>query len=197
MPGRVLRSIVLAAAPVAAILQPAAAQRPVSLEIGRGSVTFVSSAPHEHITATNDKVSGVLSLDERSFAIRVPMRAFVGFNSPLQKEHFEENYVETAYHPNALFEGRIIETTDLRTPGRREVRAKGRFTLHGVARERIVLCTVTIGDDPAGDGSVRVRAEFPVTLADHNIRIPRIVQQKLASVVNVSVDLQFQTSRRP
>lgn len=178
-------------------LLPTAAQRPASLEVGRGSVTFVSSAPHEHITATNARVSGVLALDERSFAIRVPMRAFVGFNSPLQKEHFEENYVEAAANPNALFEGRIIESVDLRVPGRREVRAKGRFTLHGVPRERIVMCTITIGDRAGEAGHVHVQAEFPVTLADHNIRIPRIVQQKLASVVNVAVDLHFEPSRRP
>lgn len=172
-------------------------QAPGKLGIGSGSITFISSAPHEHITATNTAVSGVLSLDERSFAVRVPMRSFVGFNSPLQKEHFEENYLEAVLHPNALFEGRIIEAIDLRTPGQKQVRAKGRFTIHGVARERIVLCDIIIERTPTGRNTVHVRAELTVPLADHDIRVPRIVQQKIASVIDVKVDLLFQPVERP
>lgn len=173
------------------------AQAPGKLGIGSGSITFISSAPHEHITATNTAVSGVLSLDERSFAVRVPMRSFVGFNSPLQKEHFEENYMEAVLYPNALFEGRIIEAVDLRTPGQKQVRAKGRFTIHGVARERIVLCDILIERTPAGRNTVHVRAELTVPLADHDIRVPRIVQQKIASMIDVKVDLLFQPVERP
>jgi polyisoprenoid-binding protein YceI len=173
------------------------AQHPGSLGVGRGTVTFISSAPHELIRATNTAVSGVLSLDERSFAVRVPMRSFNGFNSPLQKEHFEENYVEAVQFPNALFEGRIIEAADLRTPGRKQVRAKGRFTIHGVQRERIVLCNLTVDRSSSGGTTVRVEGEFNVPLADHDIRVPRIVNQKIASVINVKVDLLFQQMPRP
>lgn len=197
MHGRALHVMAIAAVAARMAFAPLAAQRSLTLEVSRGSVTFVSSAPHEHITANNQKVSGVLAMAERSFVVKIPIRAFAGFNSPLQKEHFEENYVEAALHPNALFEGRIIEAVDLRTPGRKEVRAKGRFTLHGVSIERIVLCALTVAIRPGGGSSVRVQAEFPVTLADHNIRVPRIVQQKIASVVDVFVDLQFDPTERP
>lgn len=186
--------------PVAALLMHGItleAQTPNKLGIGNGSVTFISSAPHEHITATNTAVSGVLSLDERSFAVRVPMRSFIGFNSPLQKEHFEENYLEAVLFPNALFEGRIIEAVDLRTPGRKQVRAKGRFTIHGISRERIVLCDLAIERTSAGRNTVHVQAELTVPLADHDIRVPRIVQQKIASVIDVKVDLLFQPVERP
>jgi len=114
------------------------------------------------------------------------MRNFEGFNSALQQEHFFENYVETKDFPNALFEGRIIEACDLASPATFSVRAKGRFTLHGVVQERVVNCTIMVTKE-----YVRVTSVFDVQLAEHGIRVPRVVQQKLASMVKVKVDLLF------
>jgi hypothetical protein len=53
------------------------------------------------------------------------MRSFQGFNSPLQKEHFNENYVESDKFPEASFKGKIIEDQDLTVDGTYELRAKG------------------------------------------------------------------------
>jgi hypothetical protein len=47
----------------------------------------------------------------------------------------------------------------------------------------------------AKDG-IRVTSAFDVSLADHDIRVPRVVQQKLAAVVNVKVDLLFEPSTK-
>ena len=152
----------------------------------KSDVSFVSDAPMERITATNRSASGILDIHDRDFAVRIPMRSFVGFNSALQQEHFYENYLETEAWPNALFEGRIIEATDLSVPGNYSVRAKGRFTLHGIARERIIPCEVVVTRE-----GLRVTGRFDVLLADHGIRIPRVVQQKLAALVNVKLDLLF------
>lgn len=152
----------------------------------KSDVSFVSDAPMERITASNRSASGILDIKDRDFVVRIPMRTFVGFNSSLQQEHFYENYLETEVWPNALFEGRIIEAADLSAPGSYSVRAKGRFTLHGIARERIIPCDVVVTPD-----GLRVTGRFDVLLADHGIRIPRVVQQKLAALVNVKLDLLF------
>jgi hypothetical protein len=149
-------------------------------------VSFVSDAPLERITASNRSASGILDVEQRDFAVRIPMRSFVGFNSPLQQEHFQENYVESTRWPNALFEGRIIEAVDLSAPGTYKVRAKGRFTVHGIARERNIPCEITVTRE-----GIRVSGRFDMLLAEHDIRIPRVVQQKLAATVNVKVDLLF------
>lgn len=112
------------------------------------------------------------------------MRSFIGFNSPLQLEHFQENYVESEAWPNSLFEGRIIEAVDLTVTGTYDVRAKGRFMLHGVVRERLIPCQVVVARE-----GVRVTSRFDVLLADHAIRIPRVVHQKLAPMGQVKIDL--------
>jgi hypothetical protein len=158
------------------------------LKIVRSEVTFVSDAPLERITAMNTSCSGLVDIDARSFAVRVPIREFEGFNSPLQREHFNENYLVSREWPNATFTGRIIETIDLLKDGTYAVRAKGALVVRGVAQERIIPCSIIVTDE-----GVRISSLFDIQLADHEVRIPRIVQQKIASTVQVKLDLLFKT----
>ncbi len=174
------------------IALPVQSQDKQLLKTTRAAITFVSDAPLERITATNKRASGLIDPVARSFAVQVPIVDFEGFNSPLQKEHFNENYLASANWPNASFQGRIIETMDLSAPGTQEVRAKGVLRIHGVDRERIVPCRVVVAD-----GGVRVTCTFPVSLEEHGIRVPRVVQQKIASVVQVTVDLLFTERMAP
>lgn len=162
------------------------AQERQLLRIDRSSVAFISEAPQERIEASTGKTTGVMDLDQRTFAIQVPMRSLEGFNSPLQREHFNENYLLSEEYPFAVFQGRIIEEVDLSGNGEYRIRAKGGLTIRGVEKERIIACTVSVLDS-----EVTVTGSFPVVLNDHAIRVPKVVQQKLASTVEVSVDLHF------
>lgn len=159
------------------------------LSVQRAEVSFVSDAPMERIAASNSKATGLLDPAARQFAVKIPIADFEGFNSPLQREHFNENYMATATWPHATFQGRIIEAVDLTVPGEHSVRAKGAFTIRGVERERIVPCRVVVSNE-----GVRVTATLDVALEDHGIRIPRVVQQKIAAVVDVKVDALFKPS---
>jgi hypothetical protein len=167
-----------------ALSSPMLGQDKALYRVRKGEVSFVSDAPMERIAASSSKVMGVLDVRERTFAIRVPMLGFIGFNSPLQREHFNENYMESRKNTHAQFDGRIIEAVDLSRPGTHQVRAKGRFMVHGVANERIIPCEIIVTER-----GIRIRSVFDVRLADHAIRIPRVVQQKIAAAVKVSVDL--------
>ncbi|HEY0977108.1 MAG TPA: YceI family protein [Flavobacteriales bacterium] len=162
------------------------AQGPVPRKLNKAAVDFVSDAPLERITAATSEATGLLDPAQRTFVVRIPIRSFQGFNSPLQREHFIENYMEADEYPNAIFQGRLIEVIDLDKPGEHVVRAKGSFTVHGITQERIIECKVVV--TPKG---IRTTSKFPVTMADHDIRIPRVVQQKLSPVVEVQVDLLF------
>jgi hypothetical protein len=162
----------------------------VLLRLERSLVSFLSEAPMETIAATNERSTGVLDAKARTFAVQVPVVEFMGFNSPLQREHFNENYLESSAYPKATFSGRIIEAVDLAVPGTYTVRAKGELNIKGVARERIVPCNLVVSST-----GVRITTGFDVALDEHGIRVPRVVQQKIAAVVQVKVDVLF--SRRP
>jgi len=152
-----------------------------------GNVSFRSEAPLELIKASSNQLAGLLDNDKKTFSFKINMRSFQGFNSPLQKEHFNENYMESDKYPTASFAGKIIEDEDLSIDGKYEVRAKGVLTVHGVAQERIIKATVTVSN-----GKLAVTSQFSVLLSDHNIPIPMIVYKKLANEINVEINATLQ-----
>ncbi|MCB0676014.1 MAG: YceI family protein [Saprospiraceae bacterium] len=153
---------------------------------GKSQVYFKSDAPLELIEATSGELKGVINMEDRSFAFSIPVRSFQGFNSPLQREHFNENYLESADYPNATFVGKVIEKVDLTQPGEYIVRAKGQLTIHGVEQERIIRSKVV-----SSNGRLTVTSFFTVLLAEHQITIPKIVYQKIAEVIQVHIEAEF------
>lgn len=148
-----------------------------------GKIAFKSDAPLEVIQAKSNKLRGILDPERNTFAWTVEIASFEGFNSPLQREHFNENYLETALYPKATFSGKIIETVNFSQNGSYAVRAKGKLNIHGVEQERIVK-----GQLDVNGSTVRLTAEFTVPLADHDIAIPKVVYQKIAEEIVVTVE---------
>ncbi len=147
-----------------------------------GTISFTSEAPLEIISATSKKMEGVVDATALSFAFAVTIRTFEGFNNGLQKQHFYENYLETDKYPLATYSGKIIEHIDLAKPGTYQVRAKGQLNIHGKIKERILKVElISTGSE------IKVSAQFIVPLVDHQIEVPRIVNQKIAQEINVSV----------
>lgn len=148
----------------------------------KGFVGFTSNAPLEVIKAESDEVSGAINLADRSFAFTIDNKSFKGFNSALQQEHFYENYMEIHKFPSSSFKGKIIEEIDLNSPREQVVRAKGMLDIHGVEQERIIKGSIKIIDD-----KILLSADFTVLLEDHQIKIPRVVYQKIAGEISVSI----------
>lgn len=151
-------------------------------KLAEGSVYFKSDAPLELIEAESGEIKGIIDVDKRTFAFTIPMNSFKGFNSALQREHFNENYLESVKFPNATFSGKIIEQTDLTKDGEYIVRAKGKLSIHGIEQERIIKSTVVVSD-----GKMKVTSRFTVLLKEHEIDIPRIVFQKIAEEIEVKI----------
>jgi hypothetical protein len=148
-----------------------------------GKVSFKSEAPLELIKASSEKLAGILDAGKKSFAFLVPMSSFNGFGKPLQKDHFNENYIESDKYPNAKFEGKIIEDIDFGKDGTYNVRAKGKFSVHGVEVSKTIKCKMVIKGN-----EIKVTSSFKVTLQEHGIRIPSVVNQKIAEEITVSIN---------
>lgn len=157
---------------------------PLSIfNIQKGSVSFRSDAPMELIKPFSNELKGIVETERKEFAFSVNIKSFTGFNSTTQKEHFNENYLESNKFPTANFSGKIIEDVDFNKNYTISVRAKGTLTIHGVAQERIIKSELTIKN-----GLITIRSNFTVLLADHNIPIPKVVHEKLASEIKVEVN---------
>lgn len=151
------------------------------LAIRKSEMSFTSNAELELIKASSDKVQGLIDPSSNQFAFTVDIRSFQGFNSQLQREHFNEKYMESDKFPKARFSGKIIEPIDFSADRTYEVRAKGELDIHGQKQTRIIRAKVTIDK-----GQVYVQSHFLVPLADHNISIPTIVSQKIATEIEVN-----------
>ena len=151
-----------------------------------GRASFISNAPLEIIKAESDEVSGAINLADRTFAFTIDNKTFTGFNSSLQEEHFYENYMEIQDYPVSTFKGKIIEVIDLNSGTEQVVRAKGILDIHGIGQERIIKGTVKISGN-----KILIKADFTVLLEDHQIKVPRVVYQKIAEAIEVSVTAEL------
>jgi hypothetical protein len=157
----------------------------------RGQANFSSDAPLELIKASSNALRGVIDPEQRTFAFSIPINSFQGFNSPLQREHFNENYLESDKYSAATFLGKIIEKTDLLADGDFVIRAKGKLNVHGVERERIIKSTVSVKN-----GVLDISSSFSVLLREHDIAIPQIVYQKIAEEIEVDISGTFELQER-
>ena len=151
-----------------------------------GKVVFISDAPLEIIKASSNQLQGVVDKDNQVFAFKIYIKSFDGFNNPLQKEHFYENYMEIGQFPTATFSGKILEEI---TQERRMYRAKGRLNVHGVSVERIIDVSLSFNKE-----KIIYNTNFDIALVDHDIDLPRIVYQKISE--NISVNVSGELQRR-
>lgn len=152
-----------------------------------GRISFRSDAPLELIKASSNSLVGIIDTAKKTFSFKVGISSFEGFNSRTQREHFNENYMQTDKYPDASFKGKIIEDFDFSKDGTVSVRAKGMLNIHGVEKERIIKSDLTIKNN-----IITLRSNFTVLLSDHNIPIPKVVYQKLANEIKVEVNTTLQ-----
>ena len=82
--------------------------------------------------------------------------------------------------------GKIIEKIDFTKSGTFTIRAKGKLSVHGIERERIIQSTIQINGD-----KMFVKSTFSVPLVEHNISIPKLVHQKIAEEIQVTINAEF------
>ena len=151
--------------------------------VNEGRLDFKSEAPLEIIQASSKATKGLINFTKETFAFSVAINSFQGFNSALQREHFNENYMESDKFQKATFAGRLIDKIDPDRDGTFSIRAKGKLNIHGVEQERIIQATLTIKGS-----SIEINSVFSVPLEEHNIAIPKVVQQKIAETIHVELN---------
>lgn len=151
-----------------------------------GKISIKSESKQELIKASSNKMQGLIDYKKKTFVFKVVIRTFNGFNSELQKDHFNEKFMESEIFPEATFLGKIIEDVDFSKDGTFEIRAKGKLWIHGIENERIIRSIVTIKD-----GIVNIESHFTVSLSDHNIKVPKVVHEKVSSEISLEISAQL------
>ncbi len=155
---------------------------PNILTLQKSEIKFKSQADLETISASSTRLKGKLNKVQNRFEFVVSIESFFGFNSPLQREHFLENYMESDIFPKASFTGVIIDPIDWNQNGNSTFRTKGKMTIRGIPKESIIKVQMS-----NIKGKIEINADFSVILKDYNIAIPRLVKQKINEEIKISV----------
>lgn len=153
-----------------------------------GRITFFSSTPMENIEAFNNEVAAIADAGSGELVFQAPIKSFK-FEKALMQEHFNENYMESDKFPKAEFKGRIadISKVNFAKDGTYNVTAAGKLTMHGVTRDISVPGTVTVKG-----GDATINSKFKVRTADYGIKIPALVEGKIAKEIAVTVNTILQ-----
>lgn len=157
-----------------------------------GTASFFSEAPLEDIEAINKEVLGAVDLEKGTLAVSMFIKKF-DFDKSLMQEHFNENYLESDKFPKATFKGVIKDfaNLDFTTGGSFEAKAEGEMEIHGVKKPLTTLVKFSVSPS-----AVRATTEFEVSVADHDIEIPKLVIKNIAEVVEVKAAFNFIRQQR-
>ncbi len=129
--------------------------------------------------------SGTLVVDIASGRVEaaVLIKGFL-FEKALMQEHFNENYLESSKFPKATFKGQIddLSKLDLSKDGTYTVGLRGDMSLHGQTKALQTTATFTVKGK-----EINAKANFPIVLADYDIKIPSPVADKLAKQAKVEI----------
>lgn len=149
------------------------------------TIGLYSYTPLENIEAQSSKGISVIVPKNKQIIFQLSIKTLV-FPRPLMQEHFNENYMESDKYPNAIFKGEIVENVDFSKDGTYPVSVKGLLTLHNVSKERTINGVILIKN-----GKPSVTSTFDVLCADHQIKIPSIVFQKIAEKITITVKTSY------
>ncbi len=150
-------------------------------------ISFFAGTPIEDIDAVNQKAISFLNMQTGEITISIPNKEF-HFKRALMEEHFNENYMESDKFPKSEFKGKInaIQKIDFKLGETYSVTVMGTLIVHGVPKERTIHVTLR-----SMDSKIEGDAKFTIPLADHNIERPKILWEKMAEDVEVTINFIY------
>ena len=144
-----------------------------------------SEKAFEPIEAINESTTAILDLSSGVIVAQVFMAGFQ-FKNALMQEHFNENYMESHEYPKATFKGNLdgLKLDSLKS--NEPIPLDGVLTIKGM--EKSIKTIVSITQDQSG---LSLTGMFAVKPEDFNIKIPVIVQEKIADMVHINLNYQL------
>jgi len=153
-----------------------------------GTVNFAAEGPvKDDVKAINNQAACVFDAATGEIVFQIAIKSFV-FKKALMQEHFNENYLESHKYPKAVLKGKLtnLDKIDFNKNGKYPVVVNGEMDMHGVKKQINEKGILEITD-----GKITLNSAFQVTLADYNINIPKIVENKLAKVADVTLAMEL------
>lgn len=152
-----------------------------------GHVRFYSHTPMEDIEADNRQVASILDISNGEIVFTLLEKAFE-FKTTLMQEHFNENYMESDKFPKASFKGKITNFSkiDFKKDGTYPAEVTGDLSLHGATKAFTTKGTIKVKGT-----AITAVAKFALVPQDFDIKIPQLVENKIAKEMEVNVDITY------
>lgn len=149
-------------------------------------VKFISDAPIENFEGVTSSIDGYM-LGEKDNFIGTEFYFEVDLNTldtdnGLRNRHMRDNYLHTDKYPLTSYEGKVFESKKLEDK-HYKVKAKGKFQVHGVSKEKIIEADIYVYDN-----IYHIKTQFVVTLTDHKIEVPSIMLVKIDPDMDLRLD---------
>lgn len=153
-----------------------------------GVVNFEASVPSfEEVKASNNATTAIINTENGEFAALILVKGF-RFKNALMEEHFNENYAESDTYPKATFKGQILDfSLDKLNEKKQLFLINGQLTFHGKTKQ---LDNINV-DITINDELITISGSFLANPSDFNIKIPKIVKNKIASDIHVSFNFNL------
>jgi len=146
-----------------------------------GTINFQASVPSfEEVKAKNENVSALFNAETGDFASLALVKGF-RFKVALMEEHFNENYMESSEFPKAVFKGKLdgFSFSEV-SENFSEYTLKGTVTIHGVSQAFETVAKIRKVNE-----IIEFQTKFILKPGDFDIKIPKIVSNKIADEVYV------------
>jgi polyisoprenoid-binding protein YceI len=152
-----------------------------------GNITFFSNTSLEDIEAENHKVKTAFDSKSGKIQFSVLVKDF-RFEKALMQEHFNENYLESDKFPKSTFSGTIeqIEKINFEKDGVYTSTVSGNLKIKDITKK-----VSTVGTFTVEGGKVHAKASFYANPEDYNIKIPKVVTDKISRNIKVSIDVAY------
>ncbi|WP_242085150.1 YceI family protein [Aestuariivivens sediminis] len=153
-----------------------------------GVVGFEASVPSfEEVKASNNAVTAILNADNGEFAALVLVKGF-RFKNALMEEHFNENYAESDIYPKATFKGTLKDFDKSRLNSGSKFKITGELMFHGVTK---TFDDIDVSLSSKGN-EIQMSGKFQTLASDFDIKIPKIVRNKIAETIDVDFNFKLQ-----
>lgn len=153
----------------------------------KGHVYFMSHTDAIDIDANNYQVACILDTQTGEMVFKVLIKAFK-FTLATAEEHFNETYMESDKYPTAAYKAKITNLAEVnfKKDGTYTAKLEGDMTLHGVTNKRQDVGTITVKG-----GKISANANFKIAIDDYQIKVPKLVADRVAKIVDCKINLSF------
>lgn len=150
-------------------------------------IWFYSKTPLEEVEAHNRQAVSTLDPATGDMVFLLLIKSFE-FKRALMQEHFNENYMESEKYPKASFKGKItnLDKINFKKDGVYNAEVSGDMTIHNATKPLSAKGTLEVKG-----GTVIVNSKFLTTPHEWDIKIPSVVEDKIAKQIEVTVEATY------